>query len=107
MTMKSPGTMLRLLNFMVNLRRLPPLSELSGDEERMLFELRALWDKQGALTVADVYDLGINQSASTSYRQLVSLKDKGLLEISVAEDDKRKRDVGFTKAAEDLFSAIC
>lgn len=105
--MKSPGTMLRLLNFMVNLRRLPPLSELSGDEERMLFELRALWDKQGALTVADVYDLGINQSASTSYRQLVSLKDKGLLEISVAEDDKRKRDVRFTKAAEDLFSAIC
>ena len=104
--MKSPGTMLRLLNFMVNLRLLPPLSELSGDEERMLFELRALWDKQGALTVADVYDLGINQSASTSYRQLVSLKDKGLLEISVAEDDKRKRDVGFTKAAEDLFSAI-
>lgn len=104
--MKSPGTMLRLLNFMVNLRRLPPLSELSGDEERMLFELRALWDTQGALTVADVYDLGINQSASTSYRQLVSLKDKGLLEISVAEDDKRKRDVGFTKAAEDLFSAI-
>ncbi|MEY4999245.1 MAG: hypothetical protein RIS00_1289 [Pseudomonadota bacterium] len=104
--MKSPGTMLRLLNFMVNLRRLPPLSELSGDEERMLFELRALWDKQGALTVADVYDLGINQSPSTSYRQLVSLKDKGLLKISVAEDDKRKRDVGFTKAAEDLFSAI-
>jgi hypothetical protein len=104
--MKSPGTMLRLLNFIVNLRRLPPLSELSGDEERMLFELRALWDKQGALAVADVYDLGINQSPSTSYRQLVSLKDKGLLEISVAEDDKRKRDVRFTKAAEDLFSAI-
>ncbi|MFM2021422.1 MAG: hypothetical protein RJB02_1130, partial [Pseudomonadota bacterium] len=82
------------------------LSELSGDEERMLFELRALWDKQGALAVADVYDLGINQSPSTSYRQLVSLKDKGLLENSVAEDDKRKRDVRFTKAAEDLFSAI-
>ena len=104
--MKSPDTMMRLLNFIVSLRRLPPLSELSGDEERMLFELRALWDKQGALTVADVYDLGINQSASTSYRQLVSLKDKGLLEISVAEDDKRKRDVRFTKAAEDLFSTI-
>jgi hypothetical protein len=104
--MKSPDTMMRLLNFIVSLRRLPPLSELSGDEERMLFELRALWDKQGALTVADVYDLGINQSGSTSYRQLVSLKDKGLLEISVAEDDKRKRDVRFTKATEDLFSTI-
>lgn len=104
--MKSPDTMMRLLNFIVSLRRLPPLSELSGDEERMLFDLRALWDKQGSLTVADVYDLGINQSASTSYRQLVSLKDKGLLEISVAEDDKRKRDVRFTKAAEDLFSTI-
>ena len=39
----------RLLNFLVSIRRLPPLSELSGDEERMLFELRALWQKRGTM----------------------------------------------------------
>jgi len=103
---RSPLSVLRLLNFMVSLRRLPPLSELSGDEERMLFELRALWERQGALSVADVYDLGGKQSASTSYRQLVALKDKGLVEIAVVEGDKRRRDVTFTKAAEALFSAL-
>lgn len=106
MSDRSPPAFLRLLNFMVSLRRLPPLSELSGDEERMLFELRALWEKQGALSVADVYDLGGSKSASTSYRQLISLKDKGLLAISVADDDKRRRDVTFTKIADTLFSAL-
>ncbi|MEN9393751.1 MAG: hypothetical protein RLZZ104_2094, partial [Pseudomonadota bacterium] len=37
----------RFINFLVSLRRLPPLSKLSGDEERMLFELRLLWERQG------------------------------------------------------------
>ena len=106
MTSQLYDSVLRLLNFMVSLRRLPPLSELSGDEERMLFELRVLWEKQGALSVADVYGLGIKQSDSTSYRQLIALKNKGLLAISVAEVDKRRRDVSFTKTAEDLFSVI-
>jgi hypothetical protein len=106
MTSQLYDSVLRLLNFMVSLRRLPPLSELSGDEERMLFELRVLWEKQGALSVADVYGLGIKQSDSTSYRQLIALKNKGLLAISVAEVDKRRRDVIFTKTAEDLFSVI-
>lgn len=35
--------MQRLLNFMIALRRMPPLSELSGDEERLLFEIRQAW----------------------------------------------------------------
>lgn len=106
MTNRLPVPKLRLLNFMVSLRRLPPLSQLSGDQERMLFELRALWEKKRSLSVADVYDLGAGHSASTSYRQLIALKDKGLLNISVAADDGRKRDVTFTKAAEALFSAL-
>lgn len=98
--------MQRLLNFLVGLRRLPPLSELSGDEERMLFELRALWEKRGALTVADAYDLGSGSSSITSYRRLVALKEKGLVDITVMETDRRKRRVNFTDAAEDLFSRM-
>lgn len=96
----------RLLNFLVGIRRLPPLSELSGDEERMLFELRALWQQRGALTVADAYDLAQGSSSITSYRRLVALKDKGLLDIAVMEDDRRKRTVKFTSVAEDLFSRL-
>lgn len=96
----------RLLNFLVSIRRLPPLSELSGDEERMLFELRARWQERGALTVADAYDLAHGSSSITSYRRLVALKDKGLLDIAVMEDDRRKRTVKFTQVAEDLFERL-
>lgn len=98
--------MLLLINLITSLRRVPPLSEISGDEERMLFELRALWEEKGSLSVADVYNLGSNQSASTSYRQLIALRDKGLLDVSVAEGDKRRRDVSFTKVSESLFAAM-
>lgn len=98
--------MQRLLSFMIALRRLPPLSELTGDEERLLFELRQLWEKQGSLSVADVYDLSGRKSASTAYRQLVALKDKGLLHVEVSEDDRRRREVTFTAEAENLFAAL-
>lgn len=101
-----PTDMKKLLSFMIALRRLPPLSELTGDEERLLFELRQLWEKQGNLSVADVYDLAGRKSASTAYRQLVALKDKGLVQVEVAEDDRRRREVTFTAEAEDLFAAL-
>ncbi|MFD1766680.1 hypothetical protein ACFSAG_07475 [Sphingorhabdus buctiana] len=97
---------IRLVNFLVGLRRLPPLSELTGDEERMLFELRLLWSTQGSLSVADVYDLVTSQSASTSYRQLMALKKKGLVNIEVSGEDRRKRKISFTKLAENLFAAL-
>lgn len=96
----------RLLNFLVGIRRLPPLSELSGDEERMLFELRARWQERGSLTVADAYDLAKGSSSITSYRRLVALKDKGLVDIAVMEDDRRKRTVRFTPVAEDFFAQL-
>ena len=98
--------MRNLLNFLVALRRLPPLSELSGDEERLLFELRELWMRQGNLSVADAYALAGRKSASTAYRQLIALREKGFLEISVIETDRRKRLVTFTPQAEKVFSAI-
>ena len=96
----------RFINFLVSLRRLPPLSELSGDEERMLFELRLLWERQGSLSVADVYDLVSAQSATTSYRQLMALKNQGLVDVRVTDEDRRKRAVNFTQSAEKLFSAL-
>ena len=72
--------MLKLLNLLVSLRRLPPLANLSGDEERMLFELRELFSRQARLSVGDVYNLIPSQSPSTSYRQLMALKACGLVD---------------------------
>lgn len=100
------STTIKLINFLVSLRRLPPLSELSGEEERLLFELHQIWEVKGELSVSDVYDLGGRKSGSSAYRNLVGLKDKGLVEVVVDEEDKRKRNVIFTKSAQQLFAAL-
>lgn len=99
-------TKIKFINFMVALRRLPPLSELSGDEERILFELKAIWDKNGSLSVSDAYYLGEGKSSTTAYRLLMSLKNKGLVDVTVDEADKRKRLVTFTPLASKLFVAL-
>ena len=98
--------MLKLLNLLVSLRQLPPLPELTGDEERLLFQLKALFDRQGALSVLDVYDLIGGKSGTTAYRQLMSLKEKGLVVIEVDEADKRRRYVHFTDLANNVFRAV-
>lgn len=91
---------------MVSLRRLPPLSELTGEEERLLFELYEIWERNGEISVSDVYGLGRGKSASTAYRTFVSLKEKGMVDVSVDDNDKRKRDVSFTNRARQLYAAL-
>jgi DNA-binding MarR family transcriptional regulator len=98
--------MLKLLNLLVSLRQLPPLSELTGDEERLLFQLKALFDQQGALSVLDVYDLVEGKSGTTAYRLLMSLKEKGLVVVEVNDADKRRRHIHFTDLASNVFRAV-
>lgn len=103
----SRNSKLKLINFLVALRRMPPLSTLSGDEERLLFELyRLARSREGKLSVADVYDLSVNKSASAAYRDLMGLRDKGLVEIAVDRRDKRKREIAFTQSAVDLLAKL-
>lgn len=97
---------IKLVNFLVSLRLLPPLSELNGEEERLLFALYAMREQRGELSVSDVYDLNGGKSGSTAYRNLMSLKDKGLVHVTVDQSDKRKRRVTFTPSAERLFAAL-
>ena len=97
---------MNLVNLLVALRRLPPLGTLTGDEERLLFELKALEDSEETLTVSHVYDLLEDKSGSTSYRILTSLKEKGLVSISSDPNDGRKRVISFTPSADAVFSAL-
>lgn len=98
--------MLKIINLLVSLRQVPPLSELTGDEERLLFQLKALFDRQGSLSVLDVYDLGGGKSGTTAYRQLMGLKEKGLVVVEVDAADKRRRHVHFTNLANNVFRAV-
>jgi DNA-binding MarR family transcriptional regulator len=97
---------IKLINFLVSLRRLPPLSELSGEEERMLFELYALAQEKDPILVTDVYGLSGFGSRSTGYRTLVALREKGVVEFEANDPDRRKRHVRFTETADNIFKAF-
>lgn len=99
-------TAMRIVHILNTLRRLPPLSKLSGDEERMLFELRELFSRQGRLSLGDVYNLIPSQSPSTSYRQLMALKACGLVDVATCVSDRRQRRVSFTRDADTLFRKL-
>ncbi|MFM7028737.1 MAG: winged helix DNA-binding protein [Chakrabartia sp.] len=82
------------------------MSELEGEEERLLFELYLLTQQDKAVPMADVYDLLGKKSRSTSYRTLVALREKGLVEFAMDGVDKRKRFVTFTDRAHLVFKAF-
>lgn len=96
----------KLINFLVAVRRMPPLSDLTGDEERMLFELYALAQEKNPLVVTDVYKIPGFNSRSTCYRTLVALREKGIVDFDACDEDRRKRHVRFTSAAEHIFQSF-
>ena len=100
------NTRQKLINFLVAVRRIPPLSELTGDEERMLFELYAMAQEKEPLVVTDVYKVPGFNSRSTGYRTLVALRDKGIVEFDACDDDRRKRHVRFTPVANNIFQSF-
>lgn len=96
----------KLINFLVAVRRMPPLSDLTGDEERMLFELYALAQQKSPLLVTDVYKIPGFNSRSTGYRTLVALREKGIVDFDACDEDRRKRHVHFTAAADHIFQSF-
>lgn len=103
---KTNVTDIKLLNLLIFLRSLPPLSLLTGDEERFLFAIYAEWHGKGQFSVSDIYDSMKQKSASSAYRHLMSLQKKGFVHIAIDNADKRRRRVTFTKTAERFFSAL-
>lgn len=95
-----------IINLLVGLRRSAPLSNLNGDEERLLFELYVMAEAHPQILVTDVYQCPGFGSRSSSYRTLVSLREKGIVAFDVDETDRRKRRVSFTDAAQIIFSSL-
>lgn len=96
---------LRVLNFMVSLRRLPPLSMLSGQEERMLFDLLDAHHSGQTLLVRDAMQLG-DAPPATAYRYVIALKKKGLIDFMTDPNDARKKEIVFLPPAIDLLKQL-
>ncbi|MFN5758118.1 MAG: hypothetical protein ACK440_00800 [Sphingomonadaceae bacterium] len=95
----------KVLNFMVGLRRLPPLSSLSGQEERMLFDLLEAHDSGRTLLVRDAMNLG-DLPPATAYRHVASLRKKGLIDFLADPNDARKKEVVLLAPALSLLKQL-
>jgi len=96
----------RLLNMMQAIRNLSPFSQLTADEERMLGELVVLWHTMPQITVSDVMTRDLSPSASTTYRRLIALRDKGLITLRVDDADKRVKFVEPALLAEEYMERM-
>lgn len=105
--MKFEGpTFIRLLNLLSAIRELAPFCELTAEEEQLLGDLVVRWHKEQDLTVSDVMLGSGRASASTIYRRLIGLRDKGLVALSADERDKRIRRVEPTGTAKDYMKLL-
>ena len=95
----------KVLNFMVSLRRLPPLSSLSGQEERMLFDLLEAHSSGRTLLVRDAMNLG-ELPPATAYRHVASLRKKGLIDFLSDPNDARKKEIVFLEPAINLLKQL-
>ena len=91
--------LVHLLNLSSAIRDLSPLAELSVAEELLLDDLIIRWHDNVTLTVSDVMNDTRYPSPITAYRRLIALRDKGIVDLDVAFDDRRIKHVRPTKAA--------
>lgn len=99
-------TYVRLLNMMNAIRDMSPFSALTADEERLLTDLVVRWHEQAVITVSDVMASDVTPSASTTYRRLIALRDKGLIYLRVDGNDKRVKFVEPAPLANDYIKKI-
>lgn len=90
MSAKHPGSEhIKILYLMSALRSLAPMRKLSADEAWLLDALVLRWHEHEELTVSDVMSSGEFGSQTTSYRRLISLRDKGFINLTVCSEDRR------------------
>lgn len=97
--MSNTPSLVHLLNLMSAIRDLSPFVEMNADEEMLLDDLIIRWHNNVTLTVSDVINDTRYPSPTTAYRRLMALKNKGIIALDVALDDKRIKHVRPTKAA--------
>lgn len=99
-------TYVRLFNLLSAIREASPFSEMNAEEERLLGELILRWHRADPITVSAVMSDATHASSSAIYRRLISLRDKGLVNLRVDESDRRVRFVEPTKKANDYIHQL-
>lgn len=96
----------RLLNLLGAVRELSPFHWLSADDEQLLGKLAVLWHERDAVTVGEVMDEDDGTSPSTRYRRLISLRNKGFIDLPIDKTDKRVRLIVPTSSAKKYMKQL-
>ena len=92
---------IRLLNLLGAIRDLSPFDVMTAEEEQLLRSLLVRWHKARDIPVSEIMATMTGASATTAYRRLIALRDKGLIQLRVDAADKRVKFVDPTSLAED------
>lgn len=90
---------IRLLNLLGAIRGLSPFDVMSAEEEQLLRSLLVRWHEADDISVSDIMASMTSASATTAYRRLIALRDKGLVHLRVDAADRRVKFVEPTKLA--------
>jgi DNA-binding MarR family transcriptional regulator len=102
----SPPLYVRLFNLLKAIRELPPFNALTGEEELLLEDLIVQWHEHGVLKMSDLMSNAHYGPRSTVYRRLIALRDKGVILVENAPDDKRERYVKPSEAAQSYIAQV-
>lgn len=97
---------IRLLNLLGAIRDLAPFDGMSADEDELLRELLVRWYGVEEIAVSEIMRDLAGVSQSTAYRRLISLRDKGFIQLRVDQLDRRVKFVEPTKLAEEYGMRI-
>lgn len=97
---------IRFLNLLEAIRGLSPFDRMTADEETLLRTLIVKWHAAQDIPVSAVMNGMAGASGTTAYRRLVSLRDKGLIDLRVDERDRRVKYVEPTALAKSYRQRI-
>ena len=103
-----PGLLyLRYLNLVAAIRSIPPFSSMDPTEEQLLNRLALTWHQGQKISVADVMRSEVGVSRTTTYRRLLGLKAKGMIDLVTDARDKRVKNVLQTQLATSYIEKMC
>jgi hypothetical protein len=97
---------IRFLNLARAVRELPSFPSLDAIEEQLLNAFASIWNKGQTVRVLEAMDLFPDVSGSTVHRRLVSLRKKGMIALSIDENNQRVKYIVHTPLANRYFAKL-
>jgi len=102
----SSGIYLKFLNLVRALDRAPVFPALDANEERLLNQLAAVWEANEKVTIVETMNMATDMSPTTVHRRLKTLRQKGIIDLTIDTDDNRIKYVVPTATTNAYFTQL-